>query len=82
MVEACFQGSFGDWRGASGPGGDDDSPARRFSRFNCELLRESRRERKVELIAFVVVMALTIWPIVWMICSLIKVLRYGHLMPA
>lgn len=79
MVDVCFQGDFSDWRGSSWPGGDDDSPARRFSRFNRELLRESRRERQGEMVVFGVVMVLAAWPVLWMIWSLISVLLHGHL---
>jgi hypothetical protein len=84
FVDVCFQGDFSDWRGSSWPGGGDDgdSPARRFSRFNCELLRESRRERQREMIVFSVIMVLAAWPVFWMVWSLISVLLHGHLMPA
>jgi hypothetical protein len=81
MVEVCFQGDFSDWRSSSWSDGDDDSPARRFSRFNCELLRESQRERQRELVVFGVVMVLSAWPVLWMVWSLISVLLHGHLMP-
>lgn len=79
IVDACFQGDFSDWRGSSWSDDDDDSPARRFSRFNRELLLESQRERQREMVVFGVVMVLAAWPVLWMIWSIVSVLLYGHL---
>jgi hypothetical protein len=79
IIDACFQGDFSDWRGSSWSGGDDDTPARRFSRFNREALLESRRERQREMVMFAVVMMLAAWPVFWMVWSMISVLLHGHL---
>ena len=79
MVDACFQGSFGDWRSSSWPSGDDDSPARRFSRFNRELLAESRRERQREMVVFGVVMVIAAWPVCAVGWNVIWLFLHGHL---
>lgn len=79
IVHACFQGNFRDWRSSSWPGGDDDSPARRFSRFNRELLAESRRERQREMLVFGVIMLVAAWPVGAMVWNLVSLFLHRHL---
>lgn len=79
IVHACFQGDFRDWHGSPWPGGDDDSPARRFGRFNRELLEESRRERQCEMLIFGVIMVVAAWPVCAMSWHVLRLFLHGHL---
>ena len=79
LTDVYFQSSFRDWRGSSWPGDEgDDSAARRFNRFNRDLLREARRERQHEMVIFVFIMLIAAWPVVAMAGGVVKLLLHGH----
>jgi hypothetical protein len=78
ITDVCFQSDLSDWRGSSWSGDDDDSPAHRFNKFNREFRQESLRERRRELIAFVLVMVIACWPVAYMLYSVIKLLLTGN----
>ncbi len=79
LTDVCFQSNLGDWRGSSWPGGgDDDSPARRFNRFNRDLLREAQRERQHEMYLFGFIMLIAAWPVIAMVCNVVTMLLHGH----
>ncbi len=79
LTDFCFQSGFSGWRGSwPGGGGDDDSPARRFNRFNRDLLRESQRERQREMYVFGFIMLIAAWPVLAMVVNVFTMLLHGH----
>lgn len=75
-TDCFFQSSFGDWRSSSPYDGDDDS--RRFLRFSREFLLESARERTKEMIAFVIVILTALWPVIYMVITVVQLFRKGR----
>ena len=78
LVDVCFQSDLSDWPGSSWSGGDDDSPAHRFNKFNREFLRESRREHDREMVVLGVVILLVYLPVFYMIYTVIRLLLHGN----
>lgn len=78
VTDFCFQSNLSDWHGTFWLGGDDDSPARRFNRFNRDLLRESRRERRGEMYLFGFIMLIAAWPVIGMAVNVVTLLLHGH----
>jgi hypothetical protein len=76
LTDCFFQSRFGDWRSSSPYDGDDDS--RRFLKFSREFLLESARERKKEMIVFAIVILTALWPIFYMVVSVVELLRTGR----
>ncbi|MBA3961453.1 MAG: hypothetical protein H0X40_06080 [Chthoniobacterales bacterium] len=74
VTDFCFQSNLSDWRGSSWPDGgdDDDSPARRFHRFNQEFRREMMRERQREWILFAGLMLVVAWPVFYMLYCVLR----------
>jgi hypothetical protein len=75
-TDCFFQSSFGDWRSSSPYDGDDDS--RRFLKFSREFLLESARERTKEMIVFCIVILAALWPIIYMVVSVVELFRKGR----
>jgi hypothetical protein len=75
-TDCFFQSSFGDWRSSSPYDGDDDS--RRFLNFSREFLLESARERTKEMIVFSIVMLAALWPVIYMVVSVVELFRKGR----
>jgi hypothetical protein len=78
LIEAYFQSDLSDWRGSSGAGDDDDSPARRFNAFNRQFLRESRREGDREMLVLGFIMLIAAWPVFYMLYSVVRLLLSGN----
>ena len=76
VTDYFFQSSFGDWRSFSPYDGDDDS--RRFLNFSREFLLESARERTKEMIVFGIVMLAALWPVIYMVVSVVELFRKGR----
>lgn len=76
LTDYFFQSSFGDWRSSSPYDGDDDT--RRFRNFSREFLLESARERRKEMIVFAIVILAALWPVIYMIVSVVELFRTGR----
>jgi hypothetical protein len=76
LTDCFFQSSFGDWRSSSPYDGDDDS--RRFLKFSREFLLESARERTKEMIVFGIVIVTALWPVIYMVVSVVELFRKGR----
>lgn len=78
-LDYCFRAGFENWRGYSSPyDGEDRSDIRRFHDFSRKFMLESARERAREMIVFALVIAVSAWPVVYMIVSVIKLLLRGR----
>jgi hypothetical protein len=75
-TDCFFQSPFGDWRSSSPYDGDDDS--RRFLKFSREFLLESARERTKEMIVFGIVILAALWPVIYMIVSVVELFAKGR----
>jgi nitrate reductase NapE component len=76
LTDYFFQSRFGDWRNSSPYDGDDDS--RRFRNFSREFLLESARERRKEMIVFAIVILTALWPVIYMIVSVVELFLKGR----
>ena len=76
LTDCFFQSGFGDWRSSSPYDGDDDS--RRFLKFSREFLLESARERAKEMIVFAIVIVTALWPVIYMVVSVVELFRKGR----
>jgi hypothetical protein len=76
LTDCFFQSRFGDWRSSSPYDGDDDS--RRFRNFSREFLLESARERRKEVIVFAIVILTALWPVVYMVISVVELFLRGR----
>lgn len=78
LTDYSFQSGFGTWRGFSSPyddGGNSDS--RRFHNFSREFIMESARERAKEMAVFVLVIAVSAWPVIYMVVTVVQLLSKG-----
>ena len=75
LTDYCFLSGLERWHGYSFPyDGDDDSDVRKFHDFSREFLRESARERKKEMFVFALVVLTAVWPVVYMVMSVVELL--------
>jgi hypothetical protein len=75
-TDCFFHAGFGKWRGSWSSSGDDDR--RKFHNMSREFLMESSRERAREMAVFAVVVVAAIWPVIYMVVIVIRVLLKGH----
>lgn len=79
LTDHSFQSGFGEWRGFSSPYGDDEeSDSRRFHNFSREFIMESARERAREMAVFALVIAVSAWPVIYMVVTVVQLLRKGR----
>jgi hypothetical protein len=76
LTDCFFQFNFGDWRSSSPYDGDDD--CRRFLKFSREFLLESARERTKEMIVFAIVILTALWPVIYMVVSVVELFSKGR----
>ena len=77
VTDYFFHSGIGEWRGYSSPyEGDDD--VRKFHNFSREFLLESARERAKEMVVFVLVIAVSAWPVIYMVVTVVKLLSKGR----
>jgi hypothetical protein len=78
LTDYHFQSGFGAWRGFSSPyDGDEGSDSRRFHNFSREFIMESARERAKEMAVFVLVIAVSAWPVIYMVVTVVQLLSKG-----
>ncbi len=79
IIDCFFNSGTGLIRGFSSPyDGEGDSESRRFHNFSREFLMESARERAREMVVFILVLATSAWPVIYMVISVVKLLRKGQ----
>ena len=76
LTDYSFQSRFGDWHGYSFY--DDDSEFRKFRDLSREFLMESARERAKEMAVFIVIVLAALWPVIYMIVTVVKLLLKGR----
>jgi len=77
VTDYFFHSGIGEWRGYSSPyEGDDD--VRKFHNFSREFLLESARERAKEMAVFALVIAVSAWPVIYMVITVVKLLSKGR----
>jgi len=77
LTDYSYQSSFGDWHGYSSPSDGDDA-FRRFHDFSRAFLIESARERAKEMAVFAVVVLTALWPVIYMVVTVMKLLARGR----
>ena len=78
VTDYFFHSGFGEWRGfSSSYDGDESSPSRRFHNFSREFIMESARERAKEMAVFVLVIAVSAWPVIYMVVTVVQLLSKG-----
>lgn len=79
-TDYCFHaGGFKNWRDYSSPfDGEDRSDIRRFHHFSRQNLIESARERLCEALVFALVVAVSAWPVIYMVITVVKLLLRGR----
>lgn len=77
LTDYFFHSGLGDWRGWSSPfDGDDD--VRRFHKFSNSFILESKRERAKEMAVFALVVIASVWPVISMVVTVVKLLLKGR----
>jgi hypothetical protein len=75
LTDCFFQSGFGEWRGYSAPFDDESG---RFHNLSREFLLESAREQKKEIIVFALVVLTAAWPVIYMVVTVVQLLRNGQ----
>ena len=75
LTDCFFQSGFGEWRGYSAPSDDESG---RFHNLSREFLLESAREQKKEIIVFALVVLTAAWPVIYMVVTVVQLLRNGQ----
>jgi hypothetical protein len=79
VTDYCFHAGFENWRGYPSPNdGEDRSEIRRFHHFSRQNLLESARERFCEALVFALVVAVSAWPVIYMVITVIELLIRGR----
>jgi hypothetical protein len=78
QTDYFFHSGAGKWRGYPFFGGDDDSEPRKFHNFSREFLLESKRERAKEMFVFAIVVLASLWPVIYMVITVVKLLLKGR----
>lgn len=78
VTDFSYHSGLGQWRGFSSPSDDGDSDSRRFHNFSREFLLEAARERAREMAVFLLVLVTSAWPVIYMVISVVKLLRKGE----
>lgn len=77
LTDYSYHAGMGDWRGWSSPfDGDDD--VRRFHKFSHSFILESKRERAMEMAVFALVVVASLWPVIYMVVTVVKLLLKGR----
>jgi len=74
-----FQSGIGEWRGYWSPyDGENGSGFRNFRSLSREYFTESSRERAKETTVFALVALTSIWPVIYMVITVVKLLSKGR----
>lgn len=77
VTDYFFHAGMGEWRGYSSSSDGDDSEKRRFNDFSRRFLIEAAGERAWEMAVFAVVVLASVWPVIYMIITVVRLLRQG-----
>jgi hypothetical protein len=79
LTDYSYQSGFGEWRGHSSPyDGDEGSDSRKFHNLCREFIMESARERAKEMAVFALVVVVTVWPVIYMVVTVVQLLSKGR----
>ena len=76
QTDYFFHAGIG-WRGYSSPY-DDEGGYRRSHNLGREYLIESARERAKEMAVFAIVVIASVWPVIYMVITVVKLLLKGR----
>ena len=79
LTDCFYHSGLGHWPGFSSPEDDrGDSASRKFHNFSRQFLLESARERAREAAVFLLVLFVSAWPVIYMLISVVQLLRKGQ----
>jgi hypothetical protein len=79
QTDYFFHSGSGGWRGhSSSSDGEDRSEFRTFYNLSREFMIESARERAKEMAVFILIVATSAWPVIYMVVTVIKLLSKGR----
>jgi hypothetical protein len=77
VTDYFFHAGMGEWRGYSSSSDGDNSEQRRFNDFSRRFLIEAAAERAREMAVFAIVVLASAWPVIYMMITVVKLLRKG-----
>ena len=77
QTDYFFHAGIGRWRGYGSPY-DDEGGYRRSHNLGREYLIESARERAKEMAVFAVVVVASVWPVIYMVITVVRLLLKGR----
>jgi hypothetical protein len=79
QTDYFFHSGFGEWPGYSpSDDGENRSEFRTFYNLSREFMIESARERAKEMAVFILIVATSAWPVIYMVVTVIKLLSKGR----
>jgi len=79
QTDYFFHSGSGGWQGhSSSHDGEDRSEFRTFYNLSREFMIESARERVKEMAVFGVVVVASVWPVIYMVITVVKLLGKGR----
>ena len=80
QTDYFLHSGFGQWHGGyfSPYDGEDRSGSRNFYNLSREFMIESARERVKEMAVFGVVVVASVWPVIYMVITVVKLLSKGR----
>jgi len=79
LTDHSFHAGFGEWRSSWSSSDDEDFKHRqRFHNLSREFLMEAARERAREMAVFSLVVIASVWPVIYMVVTVVKVLMRGR----
>ena len=79
QTDYFFHLGMGEWRGYSSPDdGEKRSEFRSFYNLGREFRIEAARERAKEMVVFILIVATSAWPVIYMVVTVIKLLSKGR----
>ena len=78
-TDYLFHSGFAQWRGHSSPyDGEGRSEFRTFYDLRNEFRIEAARELAKEMVAFALILLTAIWPVIYMVITVVKLLSKGQ----
>ena len=79
QTDYFFHSGSGGWRGhSSSYDGEDRSEFRNFYNLGREFRIEAARERAKEMVVFILIVATSAWPVIYMVVTVVKLLSKGR----
>ena len=79
QTDYFFHSGSGGWRGYSpSDDGENRSEFRNFYNLGREFRIEAARERAKEMVVFILIVATSAWPVIYMVVTVVKLLSKGR----